>query len=196
MKGTPEDPYSQGRDAVNRPWENQYHYAFPSFSMISKVLNKVKQDQVEKCFFLTPTWQSQTFYLILLNISIEKPALLLEHQHLLINPQKHLHPLFKTKVLRLAVRIVSRKSYLREVFQRPPPNLFQVHYNQAPLQITIRPCHSGLAGVVKIKLIQVLTHLSFLFDPGLPQYIDQPWALAMHHLDLRYMIKGDVKYIL
>ena len=56
MKGTPEDPYTQGRDAITRPWGNRYHYAFPSFLMISKVLNKITQDQVEKSFFLTPSW--------------------------------------------------------------------------------------------------------------------------------------------
>lgn len=56
MKGTPEDPYTQGRDAITRPWGNRYHYAFPSFLMIIKVLNKITQDQVEKSFFLTPSW--------------------------------------------------------------------------------------------------------------------------------------------
>ena len=36
------DPYSQGTDAMQHPWGNKYFYAFPPFSMINKVLNKVK----------------------------------------------------------------------------------------------------------------------------------------------------------
>ena len=97
---------------------------------------------------------------MLLNNSIKKPALLPEYQHL-INPHKQLHPILKTKTLILAVRTVWRKSYVSEVFQTHLPNLFQVHYSEAHLQIKFYICHSGLAGVAKIKLIQVLNHLIY-----------------------------------
>ena len=55
--------------------------------MIKKGLNKVKQDKVGKMLFVGPTWQSQTWYPILLSMSIEKPILLPQYQHLLMNPQ-------------------------------------------------------------------------------------------------------------
>ena len=134
-------------------WGNKYFYAFPSFSMINKVLNKVKQDKVEKKLLVAPTWQSQTWYPILLSMSIEKPILLPQYQHLLINPQKQLHPLLINKTLTLAVSIVSGKTYLQEAFQRQLTNLFPVCDNQVQDQITTRPGHSALAGVIKEKSI-------------------------------------------
>lgn len=69
-------PCSQGTDAMKYPWTNQYFSAFLYFSMINKVLNKIKQKQVEKMLFVTLTWQSQTWYPILLNMLIEKPVYL------------------------------------------------------------------------------------------------------------------------
>ena len=121
--------------------------------MINKVLNKVKQDNLGKMLLLSPTWQSQTWYPILLSMSIKKPILLPQYQHLLMNPEKQLHPLLINKTLRSAVWTVSWKIYLQEAFQRQLPNLFPVCDDQVQYQITIPPGHNGLAGVMREKLI-------------------------------------------
>ena len=55
--------------------------------------------------------------------------------------------------LRLAVWTVSGKGYLQQEFQRGLPSLFKVQADKVHYQITIRPGQSGLAGVVKEKLI-------------------------------------------
>ena len=93
------DPYSQGIDAMQHPWGSKYLYALPLFSMINKVLNKVKQDKVGKMLLVAPTWQSQTLYSILLSMSLEKPILLPQYQHPLRNSQKTLPPLLINKTL-------------------------------------------------------------------------------------------------
>ena len=64
-------------DALGKqPWGNKYLYTFPPFSMINKFLNNVKQVKVDKMLLVTFIWQSQTWYVILLSMSIEKPILL------------------------------------------------------------------------------------------------------------------------
>ena len=82
------DPYSQGTDAMQHPRGSKYLFVFPPFSKINKGLNKVKQDKIGKMLHVAPTWQSQTWYPILLSMSIEKPILLPQCQYLLTNPQK------------------------------------------------------------------------------------------------------------
>ena len=93
------DPCSQVTDAMQHPWGSKYLCALPPFSMINKVLNKVKQDKVGKMLLVAPTWQSQTLYSILLSMSLEKPILLPQYQHPLMNPQKTLPPLLINKTL-------------------------------------------------------------------------------------------------
>ena len=64
---------------------------FSPLSMTNKVLNKVRQDQVEEMLLVTPTWQ--TWYSILLNISMEKPIFLPKYFYPLMKPEKLLHPI-------------------------------------------------------------------------------------------------------
>ena len=61
----------------------QYLYAFPTFSVINKVLRKIAQDQVKRTLIVAPTWQSKVLHPTLLRMSIEKPLLLPHHPHLL-----------------------------------------------------------------------------------------------------------------
>ena len=49
--------------------------------------------------------------------------------------------------------MVSGKGCLQQEFQKGLPSLFQVQGDKVHYQITIRPGQSGLAGVVKEKLI-------------------------------------------
>ena len=146
------DLYSQGTDAMQKIWSNQYLYAFPPFSMINKVLRKIAQDQMTRMLIVAPTWQSQVWYPTLLRMLKEKPLLLPHHTHLTLNQQDQIHPLITKKTLRLAVWTVSGKGCLQQEFQRGLPNLFQVQGDKVNYQITIRPGQSRLVGVVKEKL--------------------------------------------
>ena len=70
-----------------------------------------------------------------------------------MKPQKQWHRLLINKTLGSAVWTVSGKNHLQEAFQRQFPNLFPVCDDQVQYQITIRSGLSGLAGVMKEKLI-------------------------------------------
>ena len=63
------DPFSQGADALEQNWGNQFLYAIAPFCLILQVLKKVSYDQTEKMLLVTPTWQSQIW-------SIVRPLLL------------------------------------------------------------------------------------------------------------------------
>ena len=134
-------------------WSDQYLYAFPPFSMINKVLRKIVQYQVKRILIVAPTWQSQVWYPILLRMSIEKPIFFPHLPHLLLNHQAQINPLITSKTLRLTVWTVSGKGCLQQEFQRGLPSLLQVQGYKIHYQITICPGQSGLAGVVKEKLI-------------------------------------------
>ena len=82
-------------------------------------------DQTEKMLLVTPTWQSQLWYPLLLEMSIVRP-LLLPRNASLKNPQGKIHPLIANRTLRLAVWTISGKDYLRREFQKQLPNLLQV----------------------------------------------------------------------
>ena len=92
------DHFSQGTDALQQIWGNQFLYAFPPFCVILQVLKKVSYDQTEKLLLVTPTWQSQIWYPLLLEMSIVRP-LLLPRNTSLINAQGEVHPLIANRTL-------------------------------------------------------------------------------------------------
>ena len=53
------DPYSQGTDAMIQNWNIGLPYAFPPFSMISRVLLKIKQECVPLLILIAPVWSTQ-----------------------------------------------------------------------------------------------------------------------------------------
>lgn len=132
---------------------NQYVHSFLPFSIIKKFLRKIAQDQVRRILIVPPIWQSQVWYPTFSRMPIEKPLLLPQYPYHLLNQQAQVHPLITNKTIRLAVLAVSDKGYLQQESQRGLASLFQVQGDKVDYQITIPPVHSGLAGVMKEKLI-------------------------------------------
>jgi len=50
------DSKSFATDAMQQPWEG---FAFPPFSLISRIIKKVLIEKVEKLILITPSWQTQ-----------------------------------------------------------------------------------------------------------------------------------------
>ena len=63
-------PFRSGDSVPQQIWGNQFLYAFPPFCLILQVLKKVSYDQTEKILLVTPTWQSQILYPLLLEMSL------------------------------------------------------------------------------------------------------------------------------
>ena len=146
------NPFSQRTDGLQQIRGNQFLYAFPPFCLILQVLKKVSYDQTKKMLLVPPTWQSQIWYPLLLEMPIVRPLLLPSNINL-INPQGEVHPLIANRTLQLAVWTISGKYYLRREFQKQLPNLLQAQDEKVHSQITICPGECGLAGVINNRLM-------------------------------------------
>ena len=130
-------------------------------------------DQTEKMLLVTPTWQSQIWYPLLLEISIVCP-LLFPSNTSLKNPQGEVHPLTTNRTLRLAVSTIARKDCLRREFQKHLPNLLQVQEEKIQSQNTIRPgewassswCDKQQVDAFRCDIIKNLDYFAFLFEKG------------------------------
>ena len=141
------------KDAFLYPWDREYGFAFPPFSLISRALRKILEEKIDHLIIVAPTWQTQPWYDQLLKMPVQPPFLLPQVRNLLKNPQSKKHPLLETGSLRLAVWKVSGKVCKWKKFQAMLPNLSHIQGEKAQQLITNRPGVSGLAGVMKDKLI-------------------------------------------
>ena len=140
-------------DAFLYPMDREYGFAFPPFSSINRALRKILEEKIDHLIIVTPTWQNQSWYDQLLKMSVQPPFLHPQVRNLLKNPQSKKHPLVETRSLRLAVWKVSGKVCKWKKFQAMLPNLSHIQGEKAQQLITNRPGVSGLAGVMKDKLI-------------------------------------------
>ena len=82
------DPHSLTIDAFQQSRKHRgLLYAFPAFSMIGKVLLKVKTEEVN-VILITPNWPAQPWYSQVLELSVIKPLLLPDLSNILVNPLK------------------------------------------------------------------------------------------------------------
>ena len=79
-----------------------FAFAFPASQLIGRVINKVIRENVEAEILVTPTWQTQPWYTLLLRMFIQRPLLLPALPNLLLNSLGENHPLVKTRSLSLA----------------------------------------------------------------------------------------------
>lgn len=75
---------------------------FLPFSLIRRVFLKKAQEDWTTLIPITRNWQSQYWYLELLNMSINNPILLPKKMNLLVDPKINIHPLIKTNIFQLA----------------------------------------------------------------------------------------------
>ena len=55
------DPHAMFIDAFSRSWENLYFYAFPPFSLITRVLSKIQSENAQGVV-IVPFWTTQPWY--------------------------------------------------------------------------------------------------------------------------------------
>ena len=147
------DPFAHGTDAFQIPWTNLRGYSFPPFSMICRCLAKIRKDQAT-IVLITPTWHTQAWYPVLLEMSCRQPILLPPLSNLLLSPNLQPHPLVLQGHLSLAAWMVTGKTCLQTEFQSKLPNFSAPTLGeQARQELTTAPGNSGVGGVVRGKLI-------------------------------------------
>ena len=151
------DPHSRGVGALQQAWSSQLGhilYAFPPFCLIPRVLHKVVQDQVHSLILVVSVWQTQPWYPRLLQLLIASPIIIPQSPNMLLNALKEKHPLVENRTLRLTAWKVSGNPFLIRAYQDRLPTLSPAQEGLIQTQITMRPGESGLAGVLKRKLIR------------------------------------------
>ena len=137
---------------------------FPHFDLFYKRWRKwVTTKQKKCCLLVTPTWQSQIWHPVLLQMFIVHP-LQIPRNTSLKNSLGEVHPLTANRTLRLAVWTISGKSYFRRKSQNQLPNLLQVQ--------AISAVHDYVDGKPVGQHPEVCDPVSGIFDNRPPQPLD------------------------
>ena len=111
------DPHAMAVNAFDLSWENYYCYAFPPFSILTQVLQKVEQDEAEMVL-VAPMWTTQPWFFTLLRLVVDHPRILPRGKQTLILPHNQLrvHPLYQK--MHLAAYRLSGKASSSEEFRK------------------------------------------------------------------------------
>lgn len=120
------DPGATAVDAFSILWDRMPFYAFPSFSLIPRCLQKITADKAE-AVTIVPMWPTQTYYPRIMSMLIEPPRLLLRKENLLRLPHCRLnHPLWKKMQLMSCLRQKKFQRKLEESCCSPGGNPPQI----------------------------------------------------------------------
>ena len=111
------DPGAFAVDAFTICWTQLSFYAFPPFSILDRVCQKIMMDKAEG-LLVAPLWDTQIWYPIILKMCMRPPVVLKPSKktlHLVNKPQQT-HPLHKT--LRLMVCHVSGKNSSNSTYRK------------------------------------------------------------------------------
>ena len=108
------DPKSYTTDAFSINWQDWNFYAFPPFSLLPRVLKKIREDGA-KGIVVCPNWPSQAFYPMLADMVIQKPIKISARKNLLVMPNNLMLSHRLAKNLCLLICLVSgRDSEVKE----------------------------------------------------------------------------------
>jgi hypothetical protein len=149
------DPRSMAVDAFTQIWPTNGAYAFPPFTVISKVLNFVSQQKIN-LVLIAPCWPQQTWFPTLLGQLAAAPRVLPASLQLLRHVRGRCHPLLRKGNLHLVAWAISgcqqrRASYLQQL----------EHWSVTPLEPQLADHINivggdGFIGVVHNKKIQMI----------------------------------------
>ena len=89
------DPGSETIDAFTLNWKDFYFYAFPPFSIILKVLRKIRKDKAQGIVVI-PDWPAQPWYPLFQSMLAAEPLIFNPNKHLLISCDIQQHPLWRS----------------------------------------------------------------------------------------------------
>ncbi|XP_074612234.1 uncharacterized protein LOC141866599 [Acropora palmata] len=117
------DPEAMAIDAFSLDWRGLCFYAFPPFSLINRVLQKVEQDQSQG-IIIVPMWNTQVWFPRLLHLLIDFPVTIPKGPTTLLLPfnWEKAHPLHK-KLTLLACKLSGIPSQ-QEAFRKKLPKSY------------------------------------------------------------------------
>ena len=147
------DPKAVAVDALQQNWTHKFTYAFPPFNIIARTLKKVQAHR-SSMIIITPTWNTQPFYPLLLQMVTQEPIMLPKSNNLLLDPAGNQHPLVTEGNLRLAAWLISGNPSKQKEFHSRLPSSSKMHDQQALYHLMKQPGRNLIAGVAKEKLIR------------------------------------------
>ena len=141
------DPGAWAVDAFSFCWREFKPYIFPTFSLLGRILTKLKVEEVPDALVIAPWWPTAHWYPPLLQLLVQRPILLPQWDELLTLPQEDfLHPL--KDVMHLAAWHVSGITYRSEEFLQGQPAMCSSHGVQGQKSSTQRLGNVFVAGVI------------------------------------------------
>ena len=111
------DPESWAVDAFSINWGNTYSYAFPPFSLLNRVLNKLRRDQADG-LVIAPYWTTASWFPVLVDMLTSPPVLLPQGSRVLRLPHNNaVHPLHRQLQL-MACNLSGKPSKQKEFVDR------------------------------------------------------------------------------
>ncbi|KAG7298972.1 hypothetical protein JYU34_017443 [Plutella xylostella] len=86
------DPDAELIDAFTFSWQSLNFYAFPPFSLVARVLQKILSDKANGVL-VVPMWPSQAWYPLWSRLIVSKKLVFQPSEHLLFSPFRNYHPL-------------------------------------------------------------------------------------------------------
>ncbi|XP_074643979.1 uncharacterized protein LOC141900830 [Tubulanus polymorphus] len=123
------DPGAMAFDAFALHCGQLNAYLFPPFCLISRCLYKIRKDKA--CVTLvTPVWQTQPWYPVMLQLLVCPPVLLPAVPNLLTDVWGNVHPLVANRTLQLAAWRVSGQWKRHRDFLKSATRLFTLSWRQ------------------------------------------------------------------
>ena len=147
------DPWALAVDAFTLDWSSYVFYAFPPFSVLGRVVQKIQEDMAEG-ILLIPNWPTQPWFPKVMRLLVKEPLLLPKKNQLLQLPYNKtaVHPLVG-KLTLLACLLSGNPCRAREFRRTLSTSLCHPGGNQRSVSME-HICRSGRISVVDGVLIQ------------------------------------------
>ena len=142
-------------DAMSFPWSGLRLYAFPPFSLLPRVLQKVAQDEAH-LLLIAPRGPQRPWFLRLLSLIVDFPRSLLVYQPISLIP--HSHP----NNMHLTLWPLSGNMARRQAFLQGLPILPPIHSDLQPDALMMLDWQASSDGVPSHRLIRILQGLPIL----------------------------------
>ena len=164
------DPGAEAVDAFTLDWHSDKFFAFPPFSLLGRVIQKIEDDQAEG-ILVAPNWPKQIWYPNLIRLLVHKPLMLPKGKHLLKLPYnpKQIHPL-RSKLVLLACHLSGNPS-VKKVFESKPFKSSRHPGKTPPKNNKLDVCKTGKGSAVEGKLIcfhHLCDHCVISFENWVP----------------------------
>jgi hypothetical protein len=153
------DPEAHTVDAFSFHWGNMNFYAFPPFSLLPRVLQKISKDKGTG-IVIVPFWTTQSFFPTVLNMLIMYPVFLASNPRLLYLPSEPnlKHPLHKK--LNLLACLISGDNFKHQAFLKRLKTSSCKHGDLQPKSSILAQSINGHSIVVKGVQIPFLRQLN------------------------------------